>query len=160
MFQISTASFAVLMIFSAYQTLLRGGDFWTKRWMVIAFDTQLAIAAGALIVLACTISSTGYIKKATKPLRYLGTISYGIYLWHFSIMHVLKKCREKNDSFVASWDINTLVFLAIFATVCFASLSWHLLEKPIVTVAKKRSECDRNQKKKIEKTSWTTGTKM
>lgn len=58
------------------------------------------------------------------PLRYLGRISYGLYLWHWPIFVVLDGARTG----LAGWP---LFSLRAGASVAVAALSYHGLEMPI-----------------------------
>jgi peptidoglycan/LPS O-acetylase OafA/YrhL len=69
------------------------------------------------------------------PIRYIGTISYGIYVYHLLIPALLPKAARRfghPDLFEPLGD-QTLGFLLFYAcvTVLVAALSWHLFEAPI-----------------------------
>jgi len=52
---------------------------------------------------------------ASKPLVYLGTISYGLYVYHVPIYQI----------------VHRQAILATLLTIVVASLSWYFYEKPV-----------------------------
>lgn len=52
---------------------------------------------------------------ANAPLRYMGRISYSVYLWHFPI-----------------WVITANPWLTLALSLATAELSWHFVERPIM----------------------------
>jgi peptidoglycan/LPS O-acetylase OafA/YrhL len=61
---------------------------------------------------------------ALRPLRFLGRISYGIYLWHFPVIVYLTAARVG----VSGTALNGL---RVGATLLIATLSYYLVEMPI-----------------------------
>lgn len=59
---------------------------------------------------------------ALKPLAWLGERSYGVYLWHYPVIHLLGA-----DAPAPWW----LMLAAVALSVVLAELSWVLLEKPV-----------------------------
>jgi peptidoglycan/LPS O-acetylase OafA/YrhL len=64
---------------------------------------------------------------ASRPARYLGEISYALYLWHFPLLP-LAFIITGTAEFGGRFWLNLVVLLAIALPV--AALSWHLVEKP------------------------------
>jgi peptidoglycan/LPS O-acetylase OafA/YrhL len=60
---------------------------------------------------------------------FLGTISYGIFLWHQPVIHWIKFDWVTSDGWVAQHPLTTWLF-AIAVTVPIATLSWYLVERP------------------------------
>jgi peptidoglycan/LPS O-acetylase OafA/YrhL len=91
--------------------------------MVIAFKSLQAIACATIVPAACSLQST-LLAWLTAPLRYLGTISYGIYLWHLPVLLALKR---------VTWVDGPIALLpVVILTLIFASLSWHFFERPLM----------------------------
>jgi len=68
-----------------------------------------------------------------RPLAYLGTLSYGIYLWHYVVLLGLQAHgRLPTDDVVATSA------LVGGAAIALAALTWHCVEQPILRAAKSR----------------------
>ncbi len=61
-----------------------------------------------------------------------GDYSYGVYLFHFPILQML----QNYFGFSQSWQLLAIGFPIV---VCFAALSWHFVEKPVVSLRKRFS---------------------
>ncbi len=89
----------------------------------------LACAIGvAVVIAACVHPSKGFVARAfaVAPLRRLGMISYGAYLWHWPVYVVLDEQRTG----LTGWP---LVFVRIAATLAVAIASYAIVEQPIRT---------------------------
>ncbi|CAM4466832.1 O-acetyltransferase OatA [Mycobacterium basiliense] len=87
----------------------------------------LAVAIAAVFVVApVAIEQRGAVARllACRPLVWLGTISYGVYLWHWPIFLVLNGERT-------GWTGLRLFGVRCAATIVVATASWWLIEQPI-----------------------------
>jgi peptidoglycan/LPS O-acetylase OafA/YrhL len=122
--------FAALAVF----VLLRAmNEAWTIGYA--AFDLGAALLAGWVVLRAST-GFHGRIGKLLelKPLIYLGTISYGIYVYHNFIPYVMYKTlglRSITDllRLPYAWPLDSLLEAGIAISV--AALSWNFFERPI-----------------------------
>jgi peptidoglycan/LPS O-acetylase OafA/YrhL len=73
--------------------------------------------------------------------RYIATISFGIYIWHYLVMELIRLYWE--PGFVYGNISDMSVFLTLCAAVTAISvllghLSWRLVEKPAIDWARRR----------------------
>jgi peptidoglycan/LPS O-acetylase OafA/YrhL len=61
-----------------------------------------------------------------QPIRYLGKISYGLYLYHYLTREILRRCHVAEPH---SWSARFALFSAI--TIFIASASWFAFESPV-----------------------------
>jgi peptidoglycan/LPS O-acetylase OafA/YrhL len=67
----------------------------------------------------------------SAPLRYLGKISYGLYVYHYGVIAIASALFRK---YGLGYSIRSLEFFAasMGATLLIATLSFYLLEKPLI----------------------------
>ncbi len=82
---------------------------------------------GAASLLAWALASRGWLCRLLSfaPIRYLGRISYSMYLVH--VMAIVLLLRF--------FPVGPVALPALAATVIYASLSWHLMERPLLNFA-------------------------
>lgn len=95
---------------------------------------------GIALILIGTPSST-FIKRITEtaPVAFIARISFGIYVWHFLIMECLRVLwRPRYD--YGMYSVTTWAWMSAFvlvAVIVVATLSWYLLEAPIIRWARR-----------------------
>ena len=68
----------------------------------------------------------------SRPLTYIGTISYGIYLFHALVVPVMSDVERCLGFNLAIPETGLLQFVGVTAiSVAGAALSWAVLERPI-----------------------------
>jgi peptidoglycan/LPS O-acetylase OafA/YrhL len=103
----------------AWITIGTGSLYWQSATTIIFWRALVCLGFAALLVCVVMIPGTG--GRLLQPFRYLGEISYGIYLWH---MPVLMTLLEKT-----AWKGSRLLGATVIFTIVLASLSWHGFEK-------------------------------
>lgn len=109
-----------------------GKPFWgavSTSPLSLLWHALLAMIALALMcLLAC---GKGIVARllSLSPLRYLGRISFGLYLWHYPALWTVQQQWGRE----ATLQSPLLFLLAgIALSVVLAALSWHGLEEPIL----------------------------
>jgi peptidoglycan/LPS O-acetylase OafA/YrhL len=86
----------------------------------------LCAALAALVVADARLVEPGPFARALswRPLHFIGTISYGIYLWHWPVIVYLNGARTG----LSTWPLN---LLRIVVTLAVSTASYYLVERPI-----------------------------
>lgn len=103
--------------------------YWTGHWMLGIWNPIMGLLISALMF-ALMLPLKGFGWLASKPMVWLGNISFGIYLWHYPLLMLLQR------TILNDWQSPLLSVLALFitlaATLLLASLSYYLVEKPVM----------------------------
>jgi peptidoglycan/LPS O-acetylase OafA/YrhL len=122
--------FAALAGFVLLRAMNQG---WIIQYAI--FDVGAALVAG-WVVSSASIGFRGLTGKLLeiKPLVYVGTISYGIYVYHNFIPYLIHETfgLPSIAEVIAppyAWALDSLLKGGI--TISVAALSWHFFERPI-----------------------------
>ena len=112
-----------------------GGDYTPAGWAV---QHVLYGAIGGLLVLAAVVAEQqqppgGLAGRGLRlaPVAWLGTVSYGIFLWHVPVLDGLRRL----DVFAGSAALTLAGVLAV--TVPVAALSWYAIERPAMRLTRR-----------------------
>ena len=110
------------------------GVFWVRAGTSGGLPTDfmfeggflLCAALAALVVADARLVEPGRFARglAWKPLHFVGTISYGVYLWHWPVIVYLNGARTG----LSTWPLN-LVRIAV--TLLLSTASYYVVERPI-----------------------------
>lgn len=114
---------AAIICYMALHRYWQVADYWNNSFQVIFWRSSLALA-NLLAIFSAALLNDGWFVYLTRPLRYLGTISYGIYLWHLPVILSFKNVQLGDPARFAQYAVATVLLLAM--------LSWHFFEKPIL----------------------------
>jgi peptidoglycan/LPS O-acetylase OafA/YrhL len=132
---------AVVAIFGAYM-VRHAGDIEVRLTLVAEWRRQPA-AIAAMVVMALALSARGPTwHVVARVLAPLGTISYGVYLYHWVVLRTLVD-RHVFPLAVPGWaGLLAKVGLALALTLPLALLSYLLVERPAMRWAARRSARD------------------
>lgn len=103
---------------------------WTHvnghQWWLYHGGFLVAALATACVLLSAVCAQRGLVARilSIRPLRFLGRISYGLYLWHFPLFVWLDHARTG----LSGWWLFALRFLV---TLAVATASYRWVERPI-----------------------------
>jgi len=110
------------------------GVFWVTAGTPAGLPTNFMFEGGfllcaglaGLVVADARLVEPGWFARALAwhPLHFLGTISYGIYLWHWPVIVYLNGARTG----LSTWPLD---LLRIALTLVLATASYYLVERPI-----------------------------
>lgn len=113
---VSAAAWAAAAVLGAVLLRVRADDGWLYRGGL----SLMALCASALLLCAVTAPPRPLV---WPPLRWLGRISYGLYLWHYPVFQVF---------WIHGWLTPAGRLAAAALSVAVAALSYYGLERPFL----------------------------
>ena len=94
-------------------------------------DYSLSVL-GSFSLLAWTLADRGLFRRllASKPMRFVGQISYTMYLSHVMMILLVKRYTS---------SLIVIALGSLVATIVYSSLSWFLMERPLITFASRKA---------------------
>lgn len=115
----------VVLLWTAAYTMERSGSLL----LVTLSPPVYVVACG--VVLGCAVSAGSWIVPPARVLAPIGLVSYGIYLWHWTVIDFLFSHTSVGLRGVGlPWLLDGLMVLAI--TLPLATLSWFGIERPLM----------------------------
>ncbi|MEX2158427.1 MAG: acyltransferase family protein [Dehalococcoidia bacterium] len=109
------------------------GGYIAWMWLTTSYDSFFLYRGGllllalavAVVIAAAVHPKGGPLTKmlSARPLRDLGLVSYGVYLWHWPVYLVLTPERT-------GWEGYDLFAARVLLTLAIATASYHLFETP------------------------------
>jgi peptidoglycan/LPS O-acetylase OafA/YrhL len=112
----------------AAQKILRGPRFLAEY---VAY-----IGLGALLVAPVVLGwgNVGPVRRllSTRPMQYLGTVSYGVYLWHIFVFEIVLNLGLHAQGGLA--DYLLWIVVGLTGSIIVATISWRLIEQPMLAL--------------------------
>ena len=94
---------------------------WMYPWGFVLFELS---AASVILAMTQPVRTPLHALLSLQPIRWVGQISYGLYLWHWPVSIALSPGTTR----LSGWN---LVGLRVGVTFAAATLSYYLIELPI-----------------------------
>jgi peptidoglycan/LPS O-acetylase OafA/YrhL len=118
---LAAASLLVVALLAAGIVLADGDDAWVYPLGMLATDAAVLVLIAAIVLRP---QAAGARLMAQAPLRGLGKISYGLYLWHFPLFLWLDESSTGQHGVA-------LLILRVTVTLAVSLLSYAIIEQPI-----------------------------
>lgn len=115
------------------EATVRGYSLLSPTLRDVIVDTPASVGVAMMIAGFALARIPGEAILARGPLQWYGKLSYGLYLWHFPVIYVLRSLDRWPESLAGS------VAAVMIPSTLLAMLSWSLLEKPAMAWAQRRT---------------------
>jgi peptidoglycan/LPS O-acetylase OafA/YrhL len=111
-------------------------------------DLPAAIGFAAIVLACAGAARPGPL--ASRPLRGLGQVSFGLYLWHLPLIVGLRALHL--------WPAGAAPALAVLlpVSVAFATASWRWVERPVLEAARRIEAAPRERRRRIAAAALST----
>jgi peptidoglycan/LPS O-acetylase OafA/YrhL len=108
-------------------------------FLLVAHPLSIAVLSMALIVMAKEPGEDGKLGwLAWRPIRHLGKISYGVYVYHFFVPLLLAKFFADFYGHFSAFPRPIVYFVVnVTLSITIAELSWWLVERPLLDLKNK-----------------------
>ncbi|CAG4889264.1 acyltransferase family protein [Paraburkholderia gardini] len=127
---------AIALAYLQYMRTVMGAPVYNNPVYIGAIDLTMTLTFGPLVIL-CIASDELPILRLLKlvPLRYLGRISYGTYIYHYALIPFYPRIFGAIGLSPSNpWESKIGFCMAVFITYALSALSWHLFEAPILSL--------------------------
>ncbi len=117
---------------AGFPLLTNQGIPFTLLWMAVGIGWMSFFYATVLMLVLTNSGSFFSRAMRWKPFTELGTIAYGVFLFHLGIYCFCMWLLTGHGWLMASWRDFGVALIAMTITITFCKLSWKYFEKPIV----------------------------
>ena len=112
-----------------------------QQWTQHLLQTVVAACVVAPAVVVPAGRSWSLRMLASRPLAFVGMLSYGIYLWHYAVIEWLVRRLGCDPTAIrpcpptVHWSFVKLTLAAVPLSIAAGALSWYLVERPTIRIA-------------------------
>jgi peptidoglycan/LPS O-acetylase OafA/YrhL len=116
----------------------------------------LPVLGTVLVIASGTGGRAAYLWPLTNPAsRYVGALSYSLYLWHFPVLILLEVVLPPDSGHYYAWALAGMTALSV--------LSFHGVEQPIrrsnwLAPGRSRNRRSKDRRPQLQKRAWAVGT--
>lgn len=136
---------AIVLIALLYWQHYNYKKYWTDSFIFYGWTPLLNLSVATIILRASLGDKKHGHILAARPVVYLGTISYGVYLWHFPVIDLLMEQPLFREAIFYRFPWLLIATLAI--TVPIAACSWEWVEKRIIGFSRRTPHVNHNPSK-------------
>ncbi len=105
----------------------------------VRFEFQVLVGALLLVPVAFRKAGPGPVPRllSTRPLVFLGVVSYGFYLYHYAVVDLVDRHITDGLDFGSNARFVACIAIAVPATIALGALSWYLVERPALRLKRK-----------------------
>jgi peptidoglycan/LPS O-acetylase OafA/YrhL len=98
----------------------------------------IIIAVLFALLIAIFIPADSTLKIKSRVLSYLGTISYGLYIYHIIFIHCVFQYFIRNNIKIDNWQtLSLFIFITLGGSILLSVLSYHFFEMPFLSLREK-----------------------
>jgi peptidoglycan/LPS O-acetylase OafA/YrhL len=138
------AGVCVLLALAAFTITLpqQHGDIFLP-WLGVETHLALGLASGLLVLAVIVPRAAGAprwpLRLLTSPISaWVGTISYGIYLWHLTALQLIERAVLPDPAAASVPSLGLLWLAVVAAAVVLGAASYYLVERPARALLKRR----------------------
>jgi peptidoglycan/LPS O-acetylase OafA/YrhL len=103
-------------------------------------EEAVQVVLYAWLIVEVAANPRGVVRISSRPLEYLGTISYGIYMWHMVAVYGTSGLFQRTSWWHGHLVLYSIAYygLAIGGTILLSHLSYRWLERPFLRLKDRR----------------------
>jgi peptidoglycan/LPS O-acetylase OafA/YrhL len=134
--RLACLSAAAVFLMLEYWLLAFIDVYWSGHWLLIIWNPMIALSIALLVYCAIHPQCRGTL-LGSRPLIWLGEVSFGMYLWHFPAQKALKTIAP--DYWGTPTTSALALVLTLLITMPLAAMSFYWIEQPIMRWRKHRA---------------------
>ncbi len=114
------------------------GSYWEGHPLLYVWHGLAGLASALMIYAAACGSRLARILFDLRPLRWLGLVSFGVYLWHFPVLHWLSALHLFDV--IEGYRLPWMLPLVLAVACLIAALSYRWVELPFLRMGRPRAQ--------------------
>jgi len=113
------------------------GTYWDGHPLLFVWHSLAGVATALMLYASARGSRIALALFDNAPLRWIGLVSFGVYLWHFPILHWLDAAHA--FGWIDGYRLPWMLPIVLAATVVVAAISYRWIELPFLRAGRRRS---------------------